>query len=263
MTPEVLIQELKRYEGRLLAIEQRFTRTPSDISIAREDDDPFRQLAMTLYDFLRDTLPGQRYAQEVGQAYADGVSNYVGSPSLHSVQEIRRVVGVAIARVERNPDIVGSRGSAMSRSQRHPKKVFIIHGHDEAKRRELKSLLSERLGLIPIVLSEQPDEGCSTIIEKFEHYAPSCSYAVALFTPDDQVGANDQAYVQARPNVIYELGWFCGVLGRKKVMMLLKEGTTVFSDFSGIIQKRFRIDISEKFMEIESDLRATGMLAKP
>jgi predicted nucleotide-binding protein len=261
MGPDALIQELRRYDEELAGIEQRFVHTPNNISIARKDDDPFRQLAMTLYDLLKDTMPGQRYAQEAGQAYADGISNYLSSPSLHSVQEIRRVVRVTIARIERNPGIVGPKQGALTRSQPHPKKIFIIHGHDEAKRRELKALLSERLGLIPIVLSEQPDEGCSTIIEKFEHYAPSCSYAVALFTPDDQVGASDQAYVQARPNVIYELGWFCGVLGRKKVMMLLKEGTTVFSDFSGIIQKRFRMDISEKIVEMENDLKAAGMLA--
>jgi predicted nucleotide-binding protein len=207
-------------------------------------------------------LGKQRYAQEVGAAYAEGLNNYVQSPSLHSVEEIVRILRVAIARIERNPQIVGqpSMAQAVSRQQPDPKKVFVIHGHDEAKRRELGALLSSRLGLIPVILSEQPDAGCSTLIEKFELYAPTCSYAIALFTPDDQVEVKGETYLQARPNVIYELGWFCAALGRKNVMLLLKEGTTVFSDFSGIVEKRFKEHVSEKYLEIENDLKASGML---
>jgi hypothetical protein len=51
------------------------------------------------------------------------------------------------------------------------------------------------------------------------------------------------AYLHARPNVIYELGWFCGRLERSFTMLLIKEGTSMFSDFGGIIQKRFEANI--------------------
>jgi hypothetical protein len=43
-------------------------------------------------------------------------------------------------------------------------------------------------------------------------------------------------------------------------MLLLKEGTTVFSDFGGIIQKRFARNISERIPEIRQDLVAGGVL---
>jgi hypothetical protein len=43
-------------------------------------------------------------------------------------------------------------------------------------------------------------------------------------------------------------------------MLLLKEGTSVFSDFGGIIQKRFTQNISEKITEIKRDLIAAGVL---
>jgi predicted nucleotide-binding protein len=262
MTPEKLVEELKGYEAKLSGIADRFVRNPGDYHILRSDDGPFREMAMTLYDLLRDTLGKQRYAQEVGAAYDEGLNNFTRSPSLHSVEEIIRVLRVAITRIERNPQIVfrPSTTETISRPPPDPKRVFVIHGHDEAKRRELGTLLSGRLGLIPVILSEQPDEGCSTLIEKFELYAPTCSYAIALFTPDDQVEVKGQTYLQARPNVIYELGWFCAALGRKKVMLLLKDGTTVFSDFSGIVEKRFKEHVSEKFLEIENDLKAAGML---
>ena len=78
------------------------------------------------------------------------------------------------------------RKSEMEKRVKNSKKIFIIHGHSEAKRRELVSLLRDRFQLEPVILSEQPDQGL-TIIEKFEKYASECSYAFALFTPDDIV----------------------------------------------------------------------------
>jgi len=83
---------------------------------------------------------------------------------------------------------------------------------------------------------------------------------LSVFTPDDEVDSTDGKYLQARPNVIYELGWFCGRFGRSGTMLLLKEGTSVFSDFGGIIQKRFTRNISERVIEIKRDLVAAGVL---
>jgi len=144
------------------------------------------------------------------------------------------------------------------------KNVFIIHGQKEVRWRELKEMLHEKFGLNPIVLKEQPDEG-ATIIEKFEKYAPQCSYAFAIFTPDDKVKKNDnEYYFQARPNVTFELGWFCKYLGRKKVMILLQEGvdSEAFSNFQGVLQKRFTKSISEKYEEIENELKNAKILKK-
>ena len=87
-----------------------------------------------------------------------------------------------------------------------------------------------------------------------------CAYAFALFTPDDEVRVGHDTVLQARPNVIYELGWFCGVLSRRNVMLLLKEGTSLFSDFGGVIQHRFKADVSERFVEIQRDLRDAGII---
>ena len=64
-------------------------------------------------------------------------------------------------------------------SLRHKENVFIIHGRDEAKWRELKDIVKSEFRLNPIVLFEQPDAGCQTVIEKFEHYAQTCTYAIA------------------------------------------------------------------------------------
>lgn len=147
-------------------------------------------------------------------------------------------------------------------SEHSTQNLFIIHGHDEARWRELEKILREDFGLNPIVLEEQPDRGAATIIEKFEFYAPNCSYAFAIFTPDDQVEKESTSYLQIRPNVIFELGWFCAYLGRNKIMILLQEDTDLdaFSDFEGILQKRFDRNIREKYKEIETELILVGVI---
>jgi hypothetical protein len=43
-------------------------------------------------------------------------------------------------------------------------------------------------------------------------------------------------------------------------MLLLREGTSMFSDFGGIIQKRFTSNVSEKTIEIRQDLEAAGVI---
>lgn len=141
------------------------------------------------------------------------------------------------------------------------KNVFIIHGHDDAKLFELRTILKERFNLNPIILREQPEEGM-TIIEKFEKYAEQCSYAFALFTPDDIVSVNGEEYFQARPNVIFELGWFYANLGRSRVCILERasEKSKIFSDLQGILRIQFRDNIEEKYLNIERELRSVEMI---
>jgi len=141
------------------------------------------------------------------------------------------------------------------------KKIFIIHGHDETRLLELEKILKDDFKLTPIILKDQPDGGASTIIEKFELYAPQCVFAIALFTPDDQVENAGKQYLQARPNVIYELGWFSAKLSRKKVMLVLKEGTDIFSDFQGIIQKKFKTQVMELYRDLHIELKAAGLVS--
>lgn len=141
------------------------------------------------------------------------------------------------------------------------KNVFIIHGHNEAKWRELSHLLSSEFNAIPIVLSEQANLGGSTIIEKFEKYANECSYAFAIFTPDDTINKDGESFLQARPNVIFELGWFYGKLGRERVCLILQEADNmkIYSDLDGVMQLRFRNSIDELFRPIREELRSAGL----
>jgi predicted nucleotide-binding protein len=63
------------------------------------------------------------------------------------------------------------------------RKVFVVHGHDEAMENQVARFL-ERLKLTPIILHEQANKG-KTIIEKFERHSSGVGFAVVLLSPDD------------------------------------------------------------------------------
>jgi hypothetical protein len=115
-----------------------------------------------------------------------------------------------------------------------PDSVFVVHGHDEARERVARLL--ERLGLKPIILHEQPDQG-RTIIEKFESHA-AVGFAVVLLTPDDVGSAAFEPQAlkpRARQNVIFELGFFVAALGRRRVCALYKGDVELPTDYTGVV----------------------------
>jgi len=149
----------------------------------------------------------------------------------------------------------------VSQTSRAPstKDVFIIHGHDELNTRRLLQLLHGHFGLNPVAMLAKP--GMSRpLTDKFEDEARTCSFAFALFTPDDEVVKPNVSYNQARPNVIYEVGWFIGRLGRERVTLILKAVTKIHSDLDGVSQIRFGENVEDKFLEIQNELKAAKLI---
>jgi predicted nucleotide-binding protein len=119
------------------------------------------------------------------------------------------------------------------------KKVFVVHGHDNAAKETVARFL-EHLGLEAVILHEKPNEG-RTVIEKFERHA-DVGFAVVLLTPDDTgAPATRPSFFKprARQNVVLELGYFLGHLGRSRVCALYKEGVEIPSDYRGVIYVEF------------------------
>jgi len=135
--------------------------------------------------------------------------------------------------------------------------VFVVHGHDEALRGQV-CLLLEKLDLNPIVLHEQADRG-RTVIQKFEDHS-DVAYAVVLITPDDEGGiaGSQELTPRARQNVIFELGFFYGKLGRKNVCAILKKGVEFPSDINGVIYKPADPNGAWK-LELARELKAAGL----
>jgi predicted nucleotide-binding protein len=140
------------------------------------------------------------------------------------------------------------------------KNIFVIHGHDELNTRRLTQLLQNSFSLNPIAMLSKP--GMSRpLIEKFEDEAQTCSFAFGLFTPDDEIVNVTNRYKQARPNVIYEVGWFIGRLWKHRVALLLKQGTIIHSDLDGVSRIPFSDNVEDKFLDIQKELKAAKIIA--
>jgi predicted nucleotide-binding protein len=147
------------------------------------------------------------------------------------------------------------------------RKVFVVHGHDNEAKESMARFL-DKLGLQPVVLHEQASSG-RTIIEKFETYASDIAFAVVLLTPDD-VGAvsseSTRLKPRARQNVVLELGYFMGKLGRMRVCALYKGGVELPSDYQGVLYIEmdsagaWRAKLAQEFVQAKLAIELSALL---
>lgn len=114
------------------------------------------------------------------------------------------------------------------------KKVFIVHGHEDLAKVNVARFL-EKNGFEVIILHEKAS-GNRTIIEKIEQHS-DVGFAIVLLTPDDVGKAKNDLELQprARQNVILELGYFMGKLGRNRVCAFNTGNIEIPSDFLGVV----------------------------
>jgi predicted nucleotide-binding protein len=128
-----------------------------------------------------------------------------------------------------------------SESPKNPlsKNIFIVHGHDEELKEKVARFVTNA-GLNPIILHEQPNKGRS-ILQKLRDHSEDACYAIVLFTPDDMACTmeeydKNENELRSRPrqNVVFELGYFLGLLEDKLVCVIFKEIEEMPSDYNGI-----------------------------
>lgn len=178
---------------------------------------------------------------------------------LDSIVERLELIPVSLAIEPSTPSSAAAR-ELRSKSS----KVFVVHGHDDRAKTDLEVFLRE-IGLEPVVLHRQADEGL-TIIEKFEKHS-DVGYVFVLLTPDEiaylrseepKPDAEREKEFRARPNVIFEFGYFVGKLGRSKVCCLYTGNVSLPSDVGGIIYKEYESSIEEVAYSVLKDLKASG-----
>ncbi|HWA54803.1 MAG TPA: nucleotide-binding protein [Solirubrobacterales bacterium] len=139
--------------------------------------------------------------------------------------------------------------------------IFIVHGH--SRKEEIDLFLRNITGRRPTILSDKAGKG-RTIIEKFEQESDGTSFAVVLLTSDDvgrsRVAPEGQLSARARQNVILELGYFIGKLGRERVVALYDDGVELPSDYSGVEFISFADDWKTKLIR---ELRSAGIAIDP
>jgi predicted nucleotide-binding protein len=142
-------------------------------------------------------------------------------------------------------------------------------------------------GLSPLVLHEEASGGL-TLAEKLEKYSKDVGYAFVILTPEDVGGHRDEMRQKlggdtpflsrsvtllggkvtdqvlelfeprARQNVIFEMGYFWGLLERKRVCCLLKGNVEKPSDIEGIVFVPFKDSIEEIQVKIMRELKEAG-----
>lgn len=178
------------------------------------------------------------------------------------------------------------------------KNVFIVHGRDFKPVVELKSIVLE-LGYNPIVLHEQPSGSRTIVekLEKYSKVtyvfvlltpddAGYCQYEKRILSEDyarkitlklqklralankaqdmpDIAGAlKGFMYVlqgRARQNVVFEFGYFAGLLGRDRVCCLYKGDVELPSDMDGVVYVPFKTSVNECREKIVSELEAAQL----
>lgn len=120
-------------------------------------------------------------------------------------------------------------GDTFNRNQ-----VFIVHGHDEHAKNDVKAYVESK-GLEPIILHMQASGG-RTIIEKIDHYS-NVGFGIVLYTECDIGGKRDTLSFKwrARQNVIFEHGYLIAKLSRERVAALVKGAVETPNDFSGVV----------------------------
>lgn len=142
---------------------------------------------------------------------------------------------------------------------KYSNRIFVVHGHDKAMKQAVARVL-EKIELEPIILHEKPNEG-RTLIEKFTD-SSDVSFAVILLSPDDVAYPKDQSSKDAKPrarqNVIFELGFFIGKLGRNRVLVLYQEENIEMpSNYTGVLYIPYD-NLGKWQSELIKELKACG-----
>lgn len=189
-------------------------------------DDPEKILGLT-WLLIRKFADDPSYMVNFGHTYY-----YGGSKVITGIQGITRQMIIPFAR-DYKDYVMGHGGSQPKLTIPISNKIFIVHGHD-GEARETVARFIEGIGFEAIILHEQANRG-RTVIEKVEAHS-DVGFAVVLLTPDDEGCAKGgQPEPRARQNVLLELGYFIGRLGRDKVCALKRGELEIPSDFAGVV----------------------------
>lgn len=129
--------------------------------------------------------------------------------------------------------------------------IFIGHGRSSLWR-DLKDHLTDKHDY-KIEAYETGARAGHTIRDVLDEMANKSSFAILVMTGEDE---DKSGKLNARPNVIHEIGLFQGRLGFSRAIVLLEDETEEFSNLFGIQQLRFsKGNIKEVFGDVLATLK--------
>lgn len=120
--------------------------------------------------------------------------------------------------------------------------VFIVYSHKHADiMREIKEFVREDLKFEPKTLDISDFTG--SIWDALFEKTKDCQKAIIIMTEDDKVVSDDGSeYMQARPNVLIELGYMIHKCQLKNVTIVCSENCAIPSDIGGLIYVQYKSD---------------------
>jgi predicted nucleotide-binding protein len=174
-------------------------------------------------------------------------------------------IGAAI-RITKPPQLPSSPAPIQAKPPIPKGRVFIVHGHNTTVRDKIDLFLTKELKVQTVVM-QAGHFGGRTLPEKFEELAATCSFAVFILTADDILKnqADNHELKRARQNVILEVGYFWGALGRLgKVAFLVDQDPQMDlpSDIQGVGWIPITSDLAETKMKLQKELEAAKIVPK-
>lgn len=172
-------------------------------------------------------------------------------------QQVINILSTMLEELEldESEDKVGSEDRSVTRST----EVFVVHGHDNEMKQAVARTI-DKIGLEAVILHEKPNRG-QTLIEKIERFS-DVGFAIVLLSPDDTGYATaagpKTARQRARQNVILELGYFAGKLGRENVVALYRGNIELPSDYDGVLYTPYDGDSGTWRNDLVKELRGSG-----
>ena len=211
----------------------------------------------SIYYHEYESLDGHIWGSDSVTEYKEKIRRFIN----HMQSDIERCDLMSCS-VEESPD-----GIVEEKQWKQSGDVFIVHGHNNEIKQAVARVV-EKLGLTPVILHEQPNGG-KTIIDKFETNAGRIGFAIIILSADD-LGASVRDLVglsneearsimekRARQNVVFEMGFFAGRIGRSHLLFLLQDGVTKPGDLDGIVYTKYDDGGAWKF-ELVKELRNSG-----
>ncbi|MGN6163459.1 MAG: TIR domain-containing protein [Flavisolibacter sp.] len=220
-------------------------------------------------EYLKQSFNNEQNEYKRGYDRVNDFIGMFGSPDRTANEKLQRLkekIGNKVEFLERllekvdllKSEVEQSTPAAIPHASSHKDNhnIFIVHGHNTAVQQSVARTL-EKLGLNPIILHEQPNAG-KTIIEKFEANS-NVGFAIILLTDDDEGKLKTEIDLKsrARQNVVLELGYFIGKLGRDRVLPLHSEGVELPSDIHGLLYVPIDRADTWKFALVK-ELKAAG-----
>jgi len=139
-----------------------------------------------------------------------------------TAMEVLRRLGVNAEQIRRQTRRVLNESTSTSfdkiPNSKKINQVFILHGQDEWKK--TVAALIRTLGLVPVLVDEKNVD--NMIVEYLDVYPKEVALAVIILTNNDEsiIQSHKQPDWHVDHNLIYELGYFRGKLGRNRTCVL-------------------------------------------